>query len=133
MTQAFGQYLCVHKGLMPVTVTGHVKAVERIYKQAGELTYEKAEWYIYTLYQSSFSYSHKVNQAKALEYWFEFNGQQVRFARQKKPKQIIRQTLSESEVTGMFLSCHNIRERAILSVLSYSGVRPKELCRIKRG
>lgn len=133
MTQAFGQYLCVHKGLMPVTVNGHVKAVERIYKQAGELTYEKAERYIFTLYQSSASYSHKVNQAKALEYWFEFQGQQVRFARQKKPKQIIKQTLSEGEVTSMFLCCTNIRERAILSVLSYSGVRPKELCRIKRG
>ena len=133
MTQAFGQYLCVQKGLMPVTVTGHLKAVERVCKQVGELTYEKAEGYLYTLYQSSFSYSHKVNQAKALEHWFEFMGQQVKFGRQKKPKQIIKQTLSEGEITSMFLCCHNVRERAILAVLSYSGIRPKELCRIRRG
>ncbi|MDE2312489.1 MAG: tyrosine-type recombinase/integrase, partial [Patescibacteria group bacterium] len=80
----------------------------------------------------SFSYSHKVNQATALEYWFEFKGQTVRFGRQKKPKQTIKDTLTEGEITAMFLSCKNIRERAMLAVLSYSGVRPKEFCKIKR-
>lgn len=132
MSNEFGQYLCVHKGLQPITVFGHQKAVERVVKQIGELTYEKAEKYVCTLYQSSFSYSHKVNQAMALEYWFEFQGQMVKFGRQKKPRQVIKDTLSEGEITAMFLSCKNIRERAMLAVLSYSGVRPKEFCKIKR-
>lgn len=132
MSQDFEKFLCVRKGLQPVTVSGHVKAVVFVEKRIGELTYEKAESYICSLYQSSFSYSHKVNQARALEYYFEFQGQMVRFGRQKKPKQIIKDTLSEGEITAMFLCCSNIRERSMLAVLSYSGVRPKEFCRIRR-
>lgn len=132
MLQAFEQFLVVDKGLQPVTVSGHITAVQRVEKQLGELTVEKTREYICTLYQSSFSYSHKANQAKALEHWFEFQGQAVKFGRQKKPKSIIKQTLTEGEITSMFLCCNNIRERTILAVLSYSGVRPKELCRIRR-
>ncbi len=132
MSQDFERFLVVQKGLQPVTVAGHIKAVQRIEKKIGEITYEKSERYICELYQTSFSYSHKVNQATSLEYYFEHQGQKVRFGRQKKPKQIIKDTLTEAEIVAEYLSCKNIRERAILATLAYSGVRPKEFCRIRR-
>ena len=132
MTQAFGQFLCVHYGMQPVTVSGYTKAVKFVEKKVGELTYEKAEHYIYDLYNSMYSYSHKVSQVRALEYWFEFNGHAVKFGRQKKKKSLIKDTLTEGEITGMFLNCENIKQKAILAVLAYSGIRPKEFSKIKR-
>lgn len=131
MTQEFEKFLYIHKGLQPVTVNGHLKAVERINRRLGELTKEKVENYVFTLYQSNFSYTHKVNQVVAIEYWFEFSGQPLHFARQRKPKPIIKQTLSEAEVTRLLFCCKNIREKAIISLLAYSGIRPKELCNVK--
>ncbi len=131
--QEFAKFLCVHKGLQPVTIHGHLKAVERICRRVGtfDITQPQAENFIFSLYQSGYSYTHKTNQVKALEYWFEYHGQSVRFGRQRKPRPIIKQTLTEAEVTRMLFCCHTVRERAIISLLAYSGIRPKELCNVK--
>ena len=126
----FEKFLFIRKGLQPVTVKGHLNNIKRISKQC-DLTKEAVENYVFSLYQSKCSYSHKVNQVKSIEYWFEFNGQEIRFARQKKPKPIIKQTLTEAEITRLLFVCKNIRERAIIATLAYSGIRPKELSNLK--
>jgi len=130
MTQEFAKFLCIHKGLQPVTITGHVKAIERISKRCA-LSREQIDNFVFTLYQSGYSYSHKANQVKAIEYWFEFKGDPIKFARQRKPKPIIKQTLTEAEVTKLLFCCKNVRQKAIIAMLAYSGIRPKELCNLK--
>ena len=130
MTQEFEKFLYICKGLQPVTVNGHIKAVKYIAKRC-RLEKEQVENYVYSLYRSNYSYSHKANQVKAIEYWFEFTGQPLHFARQRKPKPIIKQTLSEAEITRLLFCCKNIREKAIIAVLAYSGIRPKELRNLK--
>lgn len=131
MTQEFEKFLYIYKGLQPVTVLGHCKAIKRIARKLGELDKEKVENYVFYLYQSAYSYTHKSNQVVAIEYWFEFKGQPLKFSRQRKPKPIIKPTLNESEVTRLLFCCKNIREKAIVATLAYSGVRPKELRNIK--
>ncbi len=131
-TQEFEKFLCIRKGLSPVTISGHTKAIERIAKKI-ELNRENTENFVFSLYQSNFSYSHKANQVKSLEYWFEFLGQSIYFARQRKPKPLIKQTLTEAEVTKLLFCCRNIREKTIVALLAYSGIRPKELKNIKLG
>ena len=126
----FERFLFIRKGLQPVTVNNHIKAVARISKQC-DLTKEAVDNYVFSLYQSKCSYSNKINQVKAIEYWFEFQGQEVRFARQRKPKPIVKQTLTEAEITRLLFVCKNIRERAIMATLAYSGIRPKELTNLK--
>jgi len=129
----FEKFLYIHKGLQPVTVNGHLKTIERITRNLGEIDKESADNFILSLYQSKYSWSYKVSQAKALEYWFEFNGESIRYARQRKPKPIIKTTLSEAEITRLLFCCKNIREKAIIAVLAYSGLRPKELSNLKYG
>lgn len=126
----FEKFLFIQKGLSPVTVNGHLKAIGRIARKM-ELNRENVENFVFSLYQSNFSYSHKANQVKSIEYWFEFAGDPIHFARQRKPKPIIKQTLTEAEVTKLLFCCKNIREKAIVALLAYSGVRPKELRNIK--
>lgn len=126
----FEKFLFVQKGLTPVTVRGHLSAIKRISKKC-ELTKENIENYVLYLYQSNYSYSHKTNQVKSIEYWFEFKGQDIHFARQQKPKPIIKQTLSEAEITRLLFCCSNIREKAIIALLAYSGIRPKELMNLR--
>ncbi len=126
MNQEFEKFLYIRKGLQPITVQGYHNAIRYLSKKI-TINKEQAENYVYNLYKSSYSYSHKANQVKALEYWFEFNNQPLTFARQRKPKPIIKQTLTEAEITRLIFVCKNIRERAIVAVLAYSGIRPKEL------
>jgi len=126
----FSKFLFIQKGLQPVTVNGHVSAIKRIAKRY-EFNKEQIENFVFSLYQSSYSYSHKSNQVKSIEYWFEFMGKPIKFGRQRKPKPIIKQTLTEAEITRLLFCCKNIREKAIVSVLAYSGIRPKELKNLK--
>lgn len=129
----FEKFLFVKKGLQPITVEGHIKATERILRRIGENKPTKSQVgdFVLDLYKSRYSYSHKANSVKAIEYWMEYLNKPVYFARQRKPRPIIKNTLTEAEVTKLLFSCKNSRESAILSLLAYSGIRNKELCQMK--
>jgi site-specific recombinase XerD len=58
----------------------------------------------------------------------EFIGRPMRFGRQKKPKPLIKDTLTEAEVTKLIFSCKSLKEKAAVALLAYSGIRNKELC-----
>lgn len=114
------------KGLRPVTVFNHLTGIKRILRQTDDF-----DSYVIDLYNSGYSFSHKQNSVKTIEYYLEFLGTPKHYNRQRKPKPLLKESLSESEINALMLSCKNIREKAILSLLAYSGVRPKELCQIR--
>jgi len=116
------------KGLQPITVLGHLMGINRILRRVEP---DKFDEFVIEMYKSDFSYSYKSGSVKTIEYYLEFVGKPKRYNRQQKPKPLLRESLSESEINSLMLSCKNIRERAILSLLAYSGVRPKELCRVR--
>lgn len=89
------------------------------------------EEYIYKIYNSDYSYSHKTNTALAIEKYTEFLDRPLKLSRQKRPKTIIKDTLTEAEITKIIFSCKTLKEKAIISLLAYSGIRNKELCNLK--
>lgn len=129
----FEKFLFIKKGLQPITVGGHIRMVVIILRKMGTQNPSKNQWenYVLELYKSAYSYSYKANQVKSIEYWTEFLGKPLRFGRQKKPSPIIKDTLTEAEVTKLLFNCRNSRESAIISTLAYSGLRNKELCKLK--
>lgn len=90
----------------------------------------QVEGYIAQMRQQGSSYSHVVNTSLALERYMDFLGTPLKLGRPKKPKRTIKETLSEAEIARLIGMCKNIRERAILVVLAYSGIRNKELCNL---
>lgn len=129
--QLFEQFLVI-RGLQPITVKGYIGSYKRMSKLIGENpTKEDAEKYIYNLYTSEYSYSHKINTALGVEKYMEFIGNPVKFGRQRKPKSIIKNTLTEAEITKMIFSCKSLREKALIALLAYSGIRNSELCKLK--
>ena len=107
---------------------GHLSNINRILKQSKP---EKFDDFVVKMYKSEFSYSYKSNSINSIEYYLEFLGIPKKYNRQRKPKPLFKETFSEAEINCLMLSCKNIREKAILSMLAYSGVRPKELCCIR--
>ena len=57
----------------------------------------------------------------------------MNFARPKKPKRLIKDFLSESEVSRIISKTKNIREKSIVTLLSFSGIRNSELCDLRVG
>jgi integrase/recombinase XerD len=130
--EKFEQFLVVEKGLQAITILGYVGSVKRMAKVIGyEPTEEKIKGYVYMLYTSSYSYAHKTNSVLAIERYSEFLGRPLHLGRQKKPKQIIKNTLTEAEVTKLIFNAKNIREKAIVTLLAYSGIRNLELCSLR--
>lgn len=129
---SFEQFLVVSRGLQEITILGYVGAVRRMKKVLGENpTHEQLNQYIFNLYSSGCSYSHKKNTALGIERWSEYRNNPIKFGRQKKPRQIIKDTLTEAEVTKLIFNAQNLRDKAMITLLAYSGIRNKELCDLK--
>lgn len=128
--EKFGVYLSVRRGLQPYTITGYRGGVKRFLTKTATLapTVEQVENYIAQMRQAHCSYNHVINTALALERYMEFIGQPLRLGRPRKPKRAVPETLSEAEVARLIGASKNIREKTILTVLAYSGLRAKELC-----
>lgn len=128
----FERFLTVDIGLQPITVHGYIGGARRLIEVVGEYpTEEKVKDYMFVMYTSTFSYSYKINTALAVEKYMQFIGQPVKLGRQKKPKPIIKDTLTEAEITKLIFSTKNLREKAIIALLAYSGIRNMELCNMK--
>ena len=129
---SFEQFLTVSRGLQPVTISNYVGSVRRMKKCLGDNpTHEQLNQYVHELYSSDKSYSHKTNTALGLERWAEYQECPIKFGRQRKPRQIVKDTLTEAEVTKLIFSANGVRNKAVIALLAYSGCRNKELCNIQ--
>jgi site-specific recombinase XerD len=139
----FKDYLMVDQGLSKITADGYSRsagiAPRRMRKHVPQ--YKNIKQHISWMYKKQYSYSHVVNTSLALEHFTRFKtGNPVRLGRPKKPKRIIKDVLTEAEVSRIIEApptakrqneAKIVRRRAILSLLAYSGVRNHELCRFK--
>lgn len=129
----FERFLTVDEGLAQITVHGYVGGARRFTEVVGtDPDHEKAKNYMYVFYTSDFSYSYKLNTMLAVEKYMKFIGNPIRFGRQKKPRPMIKDTLTEGEITTLIFNTKNIREKAMISLLAYSGIRNAELCNMKK-
>jgi len=87
--------------------------------------------YVIWMKEHGFSHSYISNVCLAIERFTEFNNNPIKFGGGKKPKLNPKDTLSEAEIAIILNSCSNFREKALVSILAYSGIRNDELCNLK--
>jgi integrase/recombinase XerD len=127
----FKNWLGARKGLAPGTVALHTGSVRRMIESLGVFPAPEAiDNYICEL-RDSVSYSHLCHALIAIERYQEFRGEPIRFDRPTKPKRLIEDTLSEADVAVMLASIEKPRNRALLTLLAYSGIRNAELCSLR--
>lgn len=129
----FEEFLMVDRGLSSVTVGGYCRALSIALRRMRKFCpqYEQIKQHMLWMYKKEYSYSHIVNTSLALEHYTKFKGTPVKIGRPKKPKRIIKDVLSESEISRMMQSARGIRQKAMLCLLAYSGIRNNELCNVK--
>ena len=133
----FERYLLFKDGTKEITINAHGENIKRMLKQIQTInpSIQQIEDYVFNLYKNEkkYSYNHIVNNLASIEKYVRFKGKEVKFARPKKPKRLIKDFLSESEVSRIISKTKNIREKAIITLLAYTGVRNQELCDLKVG
>ena len=71
------------------------------------------------------------NNISSVEKYMDFKKNLVRYAKPKRIRALITDVLTEAEVNRMIQSCKNIKEKAMITLLAYSGVRNRSFCNIK--
>lgn len=129
----FEKFLLVRKGIGMVTLKGYNDSVRRLTRalKTEEPSHEQITDYIVAMHEKRYSYSHIVNTSLAIEWYMQFTNNPIKLGRPKKPKHIIKDTLTEAEITMLISVAKNTRERAIITLLAYSGIRNKELCGLR--
>ena len=129
----FEGYLMVDRGLSKVTAGGYCRATSIALRRIKRFVpkYVHIKEHIGWMYEKKYSYNHLVNTSLALEHYTRFKGQVIKLARPKKPKRLIKDVLTEAEVSRLLQSAKTIRVKAMICLLAYSGVRNQELCNLK--
>lgn len=130
----FGEYLMVNNGVAHVTAQGYCRCMSLVIRKTRKLTplYPDIKDHILWMYKQKYSYSHIVNTSTAIEHYTKWKGYPVKLGRPQKPRRMIKNTLSEAEVSRLIVACgDNIRQKAIVAILAFSGIRNKELCGLK--
>lgn len=129
----FEEYLIVDRGLGTTTVAGYSRSLSIALRRMRKFIprYREIKRHILWMHKQQYSYNHIVNTSIAIEHYTRFKGFKVKIGRPKKPRRIIKEILTESEVSRIIQATRNIREKALICLLCYSGIRNGELCNIK--
>lgn len=87
--------------------------------------------YLANVKESNYSHNYYCNMCLVIERFCESKKINVKFNRGKPPQKLPKPSLSEGEIAILLSATKNSRERAMLSILVYSGIRNNEFCNIK--
>lgn len=127
--QRFSIHLYAKCGFAETTVellTGFIRRAAPIIGM--NPTHIEVEGYLAYLRMTGMSYAMIANLITALNRYMEFLGSPILLKRPRKPRSLIISTLSEAEIAIIIAHAPTIREKAILTMLAYSGMRNQELC-----
>ncbi len=129
----FYRSLLIREAFSEVTIEGYKKVLSKFIREikTREPTKQQVENYVAQLRKRNYSYSHIRNTVVILEKYMKFRKKPVKLGRMKRPQPIVKDILTEGEVARILGACKNSREKTIVSVLVYSGIRNKEFCSLK--
>ena len=129
----FYEHLQYDKQFRPATIVGYKKTLSHIEKVLGtlELSEIDCKKWMRNMQKKKYSASYINNTAAILTRYMHFIGKEVTLIRVKKPEPLIKDTLTEGEVARIIAASKNSREKAIVGLLAYSGLRASELCNLK--
>ncbi|MBI5552202.1 MAG: tyrosine-type recombinase/integrase [Desulfobacterales bacterium] len=131
--EAFSGHLMVMKGCGKGTINNYRKLVSLMLRDLGTLdpSHAQVQQRVAKVYGQGYSYYHLTNVIRAAEAYMTFLGNPIKFGRPKKPKVIVKDALTEAEVSVIIAACRGIREKAMIALLAYTGLRNQELCDLR--
>ncbi len=133
LIRKFGNHLIVDEGFGHHTAKSYERCMSIAIRRMKKLKpqYKEIQVYMLWLRKKNYSYNHIINTSLAIERFTEWQGYPIKLGRPQKPKTIIKNTLTEAEVSRIIQGCKTIRQQAVVCVLAFSGIRNQELCNLK--
>ena len=131
--ERFCDYL-YQKGYEKITIKEYKGTLDKFIKDIGkELpTRKEAEKYLIEMRKKDYSYSHNRNTTGIIRKYMEFIKRPIEIENPRRPTTMpTKEILTEGEVARMLAACKNIREKAMIGILVYCGLRNKEVCNLK--
>lgn len=120
------------QGYEKITINGYKKVLNKFLNENQNPNKEQAEYYLVEMRKRDYSYSHTKNSITIIKKYMEFIGRQIEIEQPRRPQELpTKEILTEGEVARILAETKNSREKAMLGILVYCGVRNKELCSIK--
>ncbi|MDI6606282.1 MAG: tyrosine-type recombinase/integrase [Candidatus Omnitrophota bacterium] len=129
----FKTYLSVEQGLGKVTVGGYITCIKKFIKSTGKLVPSKdvVLGYLAAFRNLEYSYSHIRNTTRLLWWYMKFWGVNLELKYPRKPERVIKDILTEPEIMRMIKACQNSKDKAIITLLAFTGIRMKELRQLR--
>jgi integrase/recombinase XerD len=129
--ERFSNYLYARCGLAETTVDLTVGFVRRMAPHTGlHPAHADIDRYIADMRRRGDSYSNVSNAIKAVEHYMQFLGDPIHLGRPRKPQKTGVATLSEGKIAVLISAAKTLRERSILALLAYTGIRNRELTQL---
>ena len=120
------------RGFEKITINGYKKTLNKFLKENENPTKEQAEKYLIEMRKRDYSYSHIKNSITIIKRYMDFISRPIDIELPRRPLELpIKEILTEGEVARILAETKNNRERAMLAILVYCGIRNKELCNLK--
>lgn len=133
MPKKFYDFLLIKKGFGDVTIDGYRRVLSKFFRdiKTENPTQKQSENYITEMRKKPYSFSHIINTSVAIGRFMEFIKKPIKIVHPRKPKSLLKDVMTEGEVARILAATKNSREKAMLGILAYSGIRNKELCSLK--
>ncbi len=129
----FENYLVTNKHVSLLTARGYSRSLSIALRRMEKFIpkYDDVIEHIVWM-KKKFSYSHITNTMIAIERYLEYKGQPITLSRPRKPQRILKDFLTEAEITRIIAASNIcIRKKAMITLLAYSGIRNVEFCNLK--
>lgn len=129
----FKKHLVLNYDLRKVTIKGHTDNIRRMLQKIQTTNPKKKEVidYVYDLKRCNKSCSHISNNISSVEKYMDFKKKLLRFSKPRRQRKFIKGVLTEAEISRMIQACKNIKEKAMIVILAFSGIRNRSFCGLK--
>ena len=131
--EKFYDFLLIKLGFGEITIGGYKRVLSKFFRDTKTERPKKkqAETYIGDMRKKTYSFSHIINTSIAIRRYMEFIKRPIKITLPRKSRPLIKDVMTEGEVARILAATKNGREKAMLAILAYSGIRNKELCNLK--
>ncbi len=116
-----------------ITIVNHLKAVKKVIKDTGQIfpSQDTVAGYLAAFRHQDYSYSHIRNTTGSLRQYLNFWGTDLRVKLPKKPEKLFKEILTVQEIRKLLAVCDNLQVRALIMFLACTGIRTKELKKLR--
>ncbi len=134
MLDRFSDYLYSRRNLAPASIGNYIGTMRRAFPVIGlNPTDAEIDRYMANFRKSRRSGSYATYTAVSIECYMEMIGRPTTLGRPPATKRVLKNVLSEPEITLLIAATETPRNRAMMAVLAYAGVRNEELVKLHIG